>query len=309
MILNIKNLTYTVSGGAFLRFGKKYKIIDNFSLDLDAGENIIIYGDRYSGKNIILRLITRLIKPSAGEVYYRGINILSLSKSRLIEVRKKIQTIFQDPIGMFDDRLTIGKNIEWIYNLAGGCGDFKWIFSDILKRYGLGESILNIYPTDLTLYEKQLISIARSLILSPEILLIENPTIFVDWDKKEKLVSFLEYIRREYNLSYLIFTSDLYLIKNYGDKIGILNRGRLIEFGPKDDIINNPKHPYTKKILSNEDWIYDVGDVVEYDRETLLKYGEACRYYECPYRNDKCDVNPPKIGDEHSFVKCILYKK
>ena len=304
MILRIRGLSYDVKVGGLLK-ERSYRIIDDFNLNVDRGESITIYGDRYSGKYHLIRMLTRMIKPTRGEVIYKGVNILSLSKKGLYEVRRSIQTIFQDPIGMLDERLSVYDNIKWFGDVAG-VEDYIWVISDIINRF-LNSDPKEVYPNHLSFLERQIVSIARSMMLKPEILLLENPTLFINWRDKDNFIEFLNYIHEEYGLTIIVFTSDLSFLRKYGDRVGILHMGRLIELGDREEVINKSRHPYTKLLMETDERIVDAEDLSDFPQDILTKYVDGCRYFSCRYRGEECN-KLDAIGSERSFVKCVLYK-
>lgn len=304
MILRIKDLSYDVKVGGLLK-EKTYRIIDNFNLNVERGESITIYGDRYSGKYYLIRMLTKMMKPTKGEVIYRGVNILSLSKKKLYNVRRSIQTIFQDPIGMFNERLSVYDNIKWFGDVAE-VEDCLWIVSDIINRF-IGANLKEVYPNHLSFLERQIVSIARSMMLKPEILLLENPTLFIDWNDKDYFIKFLNYLNEEYDLTIIVFSSDLTLLRKYGDRAGVLHMGRLIELGDREEIVNRPRHPYTKLLMETDERILDAEDLSELSHDILNKYVDGCRFLACKYRSNECD-RLEMTDNGRSFVKCVLYK-
>jgi len=306
MVIDIKGLSLYKKIGGFLG-AKTYKIIDDFTLSIKDITSTTLYGDKYSGKYHIARMIIKLIKPSKGEVIYNGIDILKLPNKDLNKVRRKINLIFKDPIGMFNNRMNIFENIKWICEMVG-VRDFKWIFTDLLSKFNIGLDKLDLYPMQVTIFERLLISIARSMALEPELLILENPTLLIEWNKRQDLVKFIEYIKREYNISLLIFTSDLGLLKSYGDMIGILHMGRLIEYGVREEVIKEPLHPYVKWLLSVDQRIMDIEDIVEYSDGIAVKYIDGCRYKNCIFRDKICENAIDTIYRDNRSVKCVLYK-
>jgi oligopeptide/dipeptide ABC transporter ATP-binding protein len=143
--------------------------------------------------------------------------------------------------------------------------------------------------------------------LKPEILLLENPTLFIHWRDKDIFIRFLNYIHQEYGLTIIVFTSDLGFIRKYGDRVGILHMGRLIELGDREEVINEPRHPYTKLLMETDEKIVDAEDLSEFSLDILNKYVDGCRYFSCKYRREGCD-RLETIGSERRFVKCVLYK-
>ncbi len=305
MLLDIKGLSYHKRiGGLF--GGKVYKIIDNVGFPVSEDSSTVIYGDKYSGKYYVARMIVNLIKPTSGEVIYKGRNILKLSRSELSEVRRKLQLVFGDPIGLFDEGMTILGNIRWVGEIAG-IKEYKQIFLTVLNTFKIPPDVLDKYPSQLSIVEKRILSIARSLILDPDVLILENPTMLIEWSKRDEIIRNIELIKREYGLSILIFTSDLKLVKSYGDYTGFLHMGRLIEYGLRGNIMENPLHPYVKWLLDQDPYIMDVEDLTDYDEHILGKYINGCRFMKCMHRMRECD----DVGEyiiKGRLVKCVLYK-
>jgi len=306
MLLDIKGLSYYKRVGGLFG-GRVYKIIDNVSFPVSKDSSTVIYGDKYSGKYYLARMIVNLIKPTSGEVIYKGRNILKLSRSELSEVRRKLQLVFGDPIGLFDEGMTILGNIKWVGEIAG-IKEYKQIFLTILDTFKMSPEVLDKYPSQLSILEKRILSIARSLILDPDVLILENPTMLIEWSRRDEIIRNIELIKREYGLSILIFTSDLKLVKSYGDYTGFLHMGRLIEYGLRDDVIKDPLHPFVKWLLNQDPRIMDVEDLTDYDEHILDKYIDGCRFMKCIHRTKECD-NISDYTIDGRLVKCILFRR
>ncbi len=304
-MLRTEDLSYYVKH----RIGDKeyiVKLVDSIDLFLDEGKVTVVYGDRYSGKYFLTRLITGLIQPSKGRVLYKDLDLTTLDKKELMSIRRKVQTYFMDPLNVFGLK-SIGQHLEWLSNVFRSDG-FEWIFKEFLSNYGVEMSDSSVKARELPIHKLYLIYVSSGLLAKPEILILENPSALIDYSQRNIIYRFIRELKERFGLTILVTTSDLDLVKSVGDYVYIMFRGRIIEEGSLNDVIKKPLHPYTMKLFNKES-IHDIADIRVLGGESLSIYNwGVCPYsYECPSYSESCNVDVPLFECGDRRVRCVLY--
>ncbi len=290
--------------------GKEHiiKFVDGVDLDVKKGSITVVYGDRYSGKYFLTRMLTGLIKPSKGKVFYNDIELTSLSDKELMPIRRKVQTFFMDPMHVFGFK-SIGTHLRWLETVFES-KEYRWIFDEFLSEYGVEYSDSLSNPDNLTIYKLYLIYVASGLLAEPEMVILENPTALIEYKDRDVIHKFILDLRDRYDLTILVTTSDATLLHSVPDYIYIMFRGRIVEEGRRDDIIGRPLHPYTEKVLRDTSY-HDVSDSRFADGESIALYNwSICPYsFECDKYSETCNIDVPLIEWEGKRVRCILYHR
>lgn len=289
--------------------GKEYtiKFVDSINLDIKRGYITVLYGDRYSGKYFLIRMLTGLLKPSKGKIYYDGKELTSLSDKELIPIRRRVQTFFMDPMNVFGFR-SIASHLKWLKEVFGS-SDYRWIFDEFLSSYGVEYSDSQIRPDNLSIYKLYLIYVASGLLAEPEMIILENPTALIEYRYRDNIYSFISDLRERFNLTILVTTSDITLLERLSDYVYILFRGRVVEEGYRGDVLENPSHPYTCRVLK-DDAYHDVSDIRFADGESVAIYNwSICPYsFECEKYMDDCNIDVPLFEWGNKRVRCVLFK-
>jgi peptide/nickel transport system ATP-binding protein len=237
--------------------------VDGVSFGIRAGEILGLVGESGCGKSTVGRACVRLIKPTAGQIFFDGQDITRLGGEKLRALRRRIQIIFQDPHASLNPAMTIGKAIGHPLRIHSsvlgpqktGSEEFgEWIRKRVLsamKEVGLTpeEQLYDKYPGDLSGGQKQRAVMARALILEPNLLVVDEGVSMLDMSVRAKVLELMLDLKRRHGLTYLFITHDLATAKFICDKIAIMYLGRIVEIGPAREIYADPKHPYTKALL------------------------------------------------------------
>ena len=301
-------------------FGKTQTIyaVNNVSLNIKKGEILAIAGESGCGKSTLAKAIMKLVESKSGEILIDEQNILTLTKSQdLKNFYKKVQMIFQNPYSSLNPKMKIGdilrEPLEINTNLSKE--EINKIIEEKIEKVGLDKNSLKLYPHEFSGGQRQRIAIARALILNPEFIIADEPVSALDVSIQAQIINLLKELKEDFNLTFLFISHDLSVIKYLSDKIAIMYLGEIMEIGETEEIFSNPKHPYTKALLSA------VPELNHQDNKEKIKLtGElpspenlppGCKFHtRCPYVMDKCKCKNPTTKDftpTHS-CKCFLYE-
>jgi len=309
--------------------------VDGVSFGIRAGEILGLVGESGCGKSTVGRACVRLVKPTAGRIFFDGKDITELGGGKLRALRRRIQIIFQDPHASLNPAMTIGKAIghplrihssEFGPQKTGGEEFGEWIRQKVfstMREVGLTpeEQLYDKYPGDLSGGQKQRAVIARALILEPNLLVVDEGVSMLDMSVRAKVLELMLDLKRRHGLTYLFITHDLATAKFMCDQIAIMYLGRIVEIGPASEIYADPKHPYTKALLQ-------VIPIPDPDRRSkkVLPRGEVpdavhppagCRFHpRCPAVLSSCGwegrdfvdfldehlSDPKRAGDDESVL-------
>lgn len=227
------------------------RALNGISLALNQGETLGIIGESGSGKSTLGRIAVGLDTPTAGELYIEDRRIDTLPAPMRREKLRQCQMIFQDPYSSLNPRLTVGRQIgEGL--LASGQSDWRAIdgtVADLLDRVGLKREFAERYPHEFSGGQRQRIAIARALAPRPRIVVADEPVSALDVSIQAQILDLLAGLKTEGNLSYLFISHDMAVVARLCDRIAVMHRGRIVECGPVEAVIENPQHPYTRALL------------------------------------------------------------
>ncbi len=309
-ILEIKNLnvTYTSSN-----LGQKttIKAVDNFSLSINKGEILAIAGESGCGKSTLSKAIIKLVKPESGEIVYNNNNILKLNKIQTKRFTQKVQMIFQNPYASLNPKMKI-KDIlaePLIINTNLTKDEINKIVLEKITQVGLSEYHLSLYPHEFSGGQRQRIAIARALMLNPEFIIADEPVSALDASIQAQIINLIKDLQKTYDITILFISHDLNVIRYIADRVGIMYLGELVEIGTKDEIFNNPQHPYTKLLLDSIPNINNKPKKIDLS-EISFDNTNYCKFYErCNYKNQICKEKKPeyKIITNTHKVLCNSY--
>ncbi len=229
------------------------KAVDGVSFALMPGETLGLVGESGCGKSTLSRTILQLLKPTAGTVEFLGENLAGLSRPAMQRQRRNIQMIFQDPNACLNPLMTVGQSIAdplLIHRLANP-QTAKPRVLDMLERVGLtpAEAYYNRFPKQLSGGQQQRVAIARALITQPKLLICDEPVSMLDATVQAQVLDLMLALKREFELTYLFITHDLWVARFFCDRIAVMKGGQIVEIGPTQQLFETPQHPYTKKLL------------------------------------------------------------
>ena len=235
----------------FTRRGKEsFKAVDDVSFSLQEGETLGIVGESGSGKSTLAKMITRLTDVTEGTLKFQGKDITRLKQSQLKDVYGNIQMVFQNPAGSFDPRRTLGDGIgESLRNRGMKKENVAKRVKELLEQCGLDEQFAGRYPHEVSGGQCQRAAIARALAVEPKILICDEATSALDVTIQQQIMELLQELKEKHGLSFIFICHNLALVQMFCDKVLVLYDGKVVESGRPDDIINEPKEEYTKKLV------------------------------------------------------------
>lgn len=304
-LIEIKNLSkeFAIEKNFFGVPKKKLKAVSNFNLSIDRGECVCIVGESGCGKSTTARLILKLIKPDSGEVRFEGENILKLDGSDLRTIRKDMQMVFQNPFSSLDPRFKIYDSIAEPLRVHKVMDEetIKERVSELLKLVELDDSFIDKYPHQCSGGQNQRISIARALALNPKFIIADEAVSALDVQVQWKILHLIDKIKNELGISFLFIAHNLAVVKYIADRVAVMYLGEIVELGTKEEIFNNPQHPYTKALISSA----PIPDPHQRDREKIFLEGEipkatdippGCPFHtRCPIAESKCMQEKPEL--------------
>jgi len=232
--------------------GASVKAVDGVSLEIYPGETVGLVGESGCGKSTLGRLITQLMPATSGNVFIDGVDLTKLSGEKLRQKRRELQMIFQDPYSSLNPRMTVGDIIaEPLENfglLRGKAKDQR--VQELLKIVGLNPYFNNRYPHEFSGGQRQRIGIARALALRPKLIVADEPISALDVSIQAQVINLIQDLQREFKLTYLFIAHDLSVVRHISDRVMVMYLGKIVEVADSVEIYRNPKHPYTKALLS-----------------------------------------------------------
>ncbi|MGM1458842.1 MAG: ATP-binding cassette domain-containing protein [Columbia Basin potato purple top phytoplasma] len=282
----------------------------NINLSIYKGETLAIVGSSGSGKSTLGQLIVQLNKPTSGNIFYHSndsnkINLTELNNKQKRSFRKDLQIIFQDPFSSLNPSLKISDIIGEgliIHKMVKNKKDplYKQKILDIMEKCQIDRSFYSRYPTQLSGGQRQRIAIARSLIIKPKFIVCDEIVSALDVSTQSKILNLLNDLKRDYQLTFMFITHDLGVAGYFSDRICVMYLGNIVEIAPKETILKNPCHPYTKKILNAIPKLDN-----QRQKEHKIIY-ENSNFKFLFHQNQK-DLDWAEIAPQH-FVKCTLKK-
>jgi len=245
---------FPVDDGLFDRlFGENrvVRAVDGVDLTVRAGETVGIVGESGSGKSTLGRTVSRLYEPTDGSITFDGEHIETHSGRELQSIRRRVQYVFQDPMSALNPRKTVGESVARplsVHDIA--TGEEKWDrVADLFEEVGLSASQLDAYPHELSGGQRQRVGLCRALVTEPDLVVFDEPVSALDVTLQAQILNLINRLQREFDLSYLLISHDLNVVRQVCDRIAVMYAGEIVERGTARDIFENPQHPYTRSLL------------------------------------------------------------
>jgi oligopeptide transport system ATP-binding protein len=236
-------------GGGFLRQNVNLKAVDDVTFSVYPGECFGLVGESGCGKSTLAQTIVRLYDPSDGKIIFDGQDISALKPNQFRPMRRHIQMIFQDPYSSLDPRMTVGGIVEEpLRNF--GFANRRERTRELLQQVGLNAYFVNRYPHEFSGGQRQRIGIARAIGVNPKLVICDEPVSALDVSIQAQVLNLLRDLQREFGLTYLFIAHNLAVVAHISDRIGVMYLGKLVEVAPTAEITTEPRHPYTKALLS-----------------------------------------------------------
>ena len=229
-----------------------FRAVDGVSLSLDRGEAMALVGESGSGKTTLGRCILRLTEPTSGAVVFDGIDVLGLGSADMRALRRRMQIVFQDPVGSLNPRMTVGAAVREpleVHRIARGPAAREKVAA-LFEEVGLDASLVIRFPHELSGGQKQRVGIARALSIKPEFVVLDEPVSALDVSVQAQVVNLLMDLRKAHNLTYLFIAHDLAVVRHVANRVAVMYLGRIVEHAAVKPIYDQPLHPYTVSLLS-----------------------------------------------------------
>jgi oligopeptide/dipeptide ABC transporter ATP-binding protein len=305
VILSVRHLKKTFPvGGGFLKAPALLRAVDDVSFDVRKGETFGLVGESGCGKSTLAQTVVRLYEPNGGQILFDGQDISGLRGNRLRDVHRHLQMVFQDPYTSLDPRMTVRSIIEEpLKNFKMGSGKEREARVDaMLERVNLHTYFGNRYPHEFSGGQRQRIGIARALALQPKLVVCDEPVSALDVSIQAQVLNLLSDLQRDFGLTYLFIAHNLAVVAHISDTIGVMYLGKMAEVAPTQTLMNTPRHPYTKALLS----AIPSADRRQ-RRERIILSGEVpsplnppsgCRFRtRCPLATQHCADEEPQLRE------------
>lgn len=316
-LLQVENIVkhFPIHGGLFSRQVASVKAVSDISFTLNKGETLGLVGESGCGKSTLGRCLIRLIEPTSGKVIFNGEDITNADENRMRDLRRKMQIIFQDPYASLNPRMTIGAILEEplvIHNLYPNPIERKERVAELIKLVGLRPEHLSRYPHEFSGGQRQRVGIARALAVNPEIIICDEPVSALDVSIQAQVINLLMELQQKLGLTYIFIAHDLKVVEHVSTKVAVMYLGQIVEMAEADELYKNPKHPYTKALLSaipipdpkpRAERIILTGDV-----PSPIAPPPGCYFNpRCPIASEECKQVKPELKEKSKahFTRCI----
>jgi len=293
---------FPVRGGVLRRVVDWVQAVDGVSFTIREGETLGLVGESGCGKSTVGRTLLYLLEPTSGTVQFEGVNVFGLGKQELKTLRRDMQIIFQDPYASLNPRRPISDSVMAGLNIhnIGTHNERAEMVMDMLHRVGLEDYHAHRYPHEFSGGQRQRIGIARAIILNPKFIICDEPVSALDVSIQSQVLNLLQDLQDEFGLTYLFIAHNLSVVEHISDRVAVMYLGKIVELAPRQDLYDNPLHPYTQALISAIPI-----PKPNLERERIILQGEVpsplnppsgCRFHpRCPVAMERCSVEEPEF--------------
>lgn len=308
---------FPIKKGVFQQTVGHIKAVDGLNFIVRQGETLGMVGESGCGKSTTGRAILQLYRPTTGNVWFKGQDLTTLKGEGLRRMRRDMQMIFQDPYASLNPRMSVGEIVGepfGVHRIASG-NERKERVQELLKVVGLNPYLINRYPHEFSGGQRQRIGIARALAVNPDFIVCDEPVSALDVSIQAQVINLLEDLQTQFGLTYLFIAHDLSVVRHISDRIAVMYLGRICELAERNDLYNNPLHPYSQALLS----AVPIPDPeIERKRQRVILTGDVpspanppsgCNFHtRCPIMVDICKEQEPEFREARPdhWVACHL---
>ncbi len=316
VLIEVRHLKKWFPVDGFFNKEKKYvKAVEDVGLKIKKGETLGIVGESGCGKSTLARVITRLLEPTEGEIFFKGEDITKLPPEKMRQMRKHMQMVFQDPYASLNPRMRVRDILSEPFVIHGICSEkeARTKAAELLELVGLGKESAKKFPHEFSGGQRQRICIARALAVKPDIILCDECVSALDVSIQAQIINLLVKLQKDFSIAIVFISHDLRIVQHISTNVAVMYLGQVVETAAKEELFKNPKHPYTKALLSAVP-ISKPG----MERNRIIMHGEipspinrpaGCGFStRCSLADDVCrQVYPARylVGKEHF---CCCYK-
>lgn len=290
--------------------------VDGVTFKIEKGKTLGIVGESGCGKSTTGRVILRLLEATGGDILFEGQDIRSFNKEQMRLLREKMQIIFQDPFASLNPRMTASEIIGEpliIHKMVKSKQELNDRVAELMELVGLSPRLVNTYPHELDGGRRQRIGIARALALNPKFIICDEPVSALDVSIQAQVLNLMQDLQAKLGLTYIFITHDLSVVKHFSDDIAVMYLGQLVEKASSVDLFKDPKHPYTRALLSaipttNLDQLME-REVLEGEITSPINPAPGCRFAKrCKYATPDCTAGELELQEvsEGHFVACQM---
>jgi len=313
-LIEVKGLVKHFPAGNLGVKGPVVRAVDGISFTLNAGETLGLVGESGSGKSTAGRALLRLIEPSAGEILYKGENLMALSPERMQAKRREMQIIFQDPFAAVNPRKRLAAIVEepLVIHRIGSRDERRTKVRELFRQVGLMEDHMDRYPHEMSGGQLQRVGIARAIALNPSLIVADEPVSSLDVSIQAQVINLLASLRQTLGMAFLFISHDMAVVEHFCDRVAVMYLGKIVEIAPSDRLYSACRHPYTEALLSAIpalDGKTKTRRIIPGEVPSASAPPPGCAFHtRCPVAEARCRAETPRLTESAPghFAACFL---